>query len=216
MFNDFCGIEGWDWLEICSLAAIAIGAVCDLILRGKKLNCSPDENGLIPVSGFFDKEKLESKRHNWETFWEILLILGLLGEIPAALHGIKTSGEMKLFAANIGTTNAQLVASNQANEARIEQLRASNDLLWQHSRPRGDMLFRERVSTGNATNPTEPQIESELKKMPTGKAEILYIENDNEAFIFAINLCAYMNMAGWHGTTTHCAALPARTTNTAL
>ena len=129
MSNEFLGLEGWDWLELFSLAAIAVGALCDLILRGKKLRCSPDENGLIPVSGFFDKERLESKRRNWETFWEVILIFGLIGEIPAALHGIRASSEMKVFAANIGSTNVQL-------SLRVEELRKQNDEFESQQLPR--------------------------------------------------------------------------------
>lgn len=90
----FSGLSGWDWLEILSLAAVSSGAICALILRSRKSKIAPDKNGLIPVSIFFEKEKVESKKHRWELFWEIVLIAGLIGEIPATKHSISESARL--------------------------------------------------------------------------------------------------------------------------
>jgi hypothetical protein len=90
----FLGLSDWDWLGIISLAAVAMGTACSLFLRYKKSNISPDENGLIPILIFFEKEKLESKHKRWELFWELLLVAGLIGGIPTTLHSISETARL--------------------------------------------------------------------------------------------------------------------------
>ena len=88
MTEYFAGLSAWQWLDIISLSLVLLGSLITLFLRRRKSKASPDENGLIPVAFFFNKEKLESKKANWDLFWECVLVLGLAFQIPAATHNI--------------------------------------------------------------------------------------------------------------------------------
>lgn len=194
MSNEIWGLDGWDWLELCSLAAIAIGALCDLFLRGKKLKCSPDENGLISVAGFFDKEKLESKRHSWEIFWEFILIMGLLGEIPAALHGISVAGEMK----DRASTNELQVAvlSNETVRLSINlEGEKSNNLVLQSK-----LVETARMAQRQGSRSINPwmtaEIEMTLPKIK-GIKVLLFHVHGREPELFAIELERIFKIAGW-------------------
>lgn len=90
----FLGLSYWDWVGIISLVAVAMGTIWSLFLRYKKSNISPDENGLIPVLLFFEREKLESKHRRWVLFWKLLLVAGLIGSIPATKHSISESARL--------------------------------------------------------------------------------------------------------------------------
>ena len=49
----------------------------------------------------------------------------------------------------------------------------------------------------NPTSQSERKLISDLKNLPKGTAEIVYVESDGEASQFAKILCACMNSAGW-------------------
>lgn len=61
-------------------------------------------------------------------FWA-LVVLGLVMEFNEAAKTDRDFSTMTVLAAQIGTTNAQLVASNLVNKAIIEQVRSNNNVL---------------------------------------------------------------------------------------
>jgi hypothetical protein len=122
-------LSSWDWLEVLSLLMVLFGALFALIMERKKSPASPDENGLIPVGLFHERELLEAKKKAVEHRWEWVLVAGLGLEIIAASHQISEAGKLKKeagdamkLAQSIGTTNAQLVAANLILRTNVLEL----------------------------------------------------------------------------------------------
>lgn len=181
----FLGLSGWDWLEIISLVLVFFGAAFALFLRSKKSKISPDKNGLIPVVLFFKKERIESKKTNWELFWELILVFGLVGEVFSAIHGIseiarlnKEAGESIELASKIGTTNAQLVSSNLLISIELEKLRHPRIIM-----PDQREKFIEILSEGHNVSKT--------------RIEVIVGNNDRETERFAFQVRKVLDEAGY-------------------
>jgi hypothetical protein len=171
----------WNWEETLGISMVFIGVLGTVVVavfRVRKFKY--DESDLMP-SEFWKRRWetkrsiLEGKKKRWEFGFECILVVGLALEII---------GFSRQF--------SQDVALNR----RIEELRAKNNILWQHSRPRFDILMNSPESRNPKTG--DNILVSELKQMPKGTADILYIEDDKEADTFAtIGLAWSLIEAGW-------------------
>jgi hypothetical protein len=102
-----------------------------------------------------------------------------------AASAAKEAGDSKLLAAQIGTTNAQLVASNLLVAGRVEELRAKNDELEAKQRPR-------TITLQQVTN-----FIFLTERVPKFKIRIAVGASRDETASFAYQLRSMLNEAGF-------------------
>jgi hypothetical protein len=178
MSKSFLGLSGWDWLTIISVVMVFLGAAFALFLRSKKSKVAPDKNGLIPASLFFKRADIESRKTKWELFWELILVLGLIGDVVAAMHGISETARLNKEAENIGTTNALLWQTNLVLQTNVLALEAK---------------AKDRIIT-----PQQKQIFMDsLKDAPIGVVGVGGRNMTSECIMFAAGIRDMLNDSGY-------------------
>jgi hypothetical protein len=155
-------------------------------------------------------EKKRSKKFEvflecWGAFFWILLIVGLVLEMREAgkTDDQLSANETKASMANERAANLENIASSLNNsnlilaaqletlkkdavdaELEVARLERENDFLEKHSKPMWLQV--------NAT-----ELITELKNEPKGTAEIFFLDDDQNANLFAFTLSGYFKTSGW-------------------
>jgi hypothetical protein len=127
-----------------------------------------------------------------------MVAVGVTLEFAALTHSIPEAIRLEKDVAEIGTTNAQLVASNLVNLAAIEMVRSNNNVLAE----RLDDSIKARLEIETALLPRKLKNKDEaIEKLRTyaGTKFMVFCppDADGEMSDFAINISMVLSDAGW-------------------
>ena len=174
----------WTCLEIISGLLVAVGCWGEWYLFK-----NPADEG---------NERAKLLHHRREVLCIIMVAVGVTLEFAALTHSIPEAIRLEKDVAEIGTTNAQLVASNLVNLAAIEMVRSNNNVLAE----RLDDSIKARLEIETALLPRKLKNKDEaIEKLRTyaGTKFMVFCppDADGEMSDFAINISMVLSDAGW-------------------